>query len=209
MFEEEYRTVGKDADYAFRECRGSILKEDSMQRTILKLAFAAALLAVPAIGAQADEKSDYRLYVGTVTDKPDEFVGVAVLGKDATIYICDGQPDKGSVRIAEWFIDTVAENKIEKTGKTGNKVEVVLTDASADGHFTFKDGSIKRFNLSRGEETTALYRAEFAFGNQHYVGGWLVLADGSVRGAVLNVEKHKLVPSDIDAYPGLVAPKKP
>ena len=180
-----------------------------MHRSIVKLAFAAALLAVPALAAQAVEKSDYRLYVGTVADKPDEFVGVAVLGQDATIYICDGQPDKGHVRIAEWFIGKVADNKIEQTGKTGNKVEVALTDASAEGHFTFKDGLIKSFTLAKGEETTALYRAEFAFGNQHYAGGWLVLPDGSVRGAVLQVEKHKLVPAGLDAYPATAAPKKP
>lgn len=178
-----------------------------MESSIRKLVLAAALLVVPALGVQAEEKSDYSLYVGKVADKPDEFVGVAVSGKDATIYICDGQPDKGKVRIAEWFIDKVDDNKIDKTNKTGNKVVASLTDTSAEGQFTFKDGTIKKFTLARGEDTAALYRAEFAFGNHHYVGGWLVLEDGSVRGAVLSVEDRKLVPSDIDAYPGLGAHK--
>ena len=54
--------------------------------------------------------------------EPDEFVGIAVFGDDATIYICDGQPDKGTVRIAEWFIGKVVDHKIDKTGKTGNQV---------------------------------------------------------------------------------------
>jgi len=194
---------------AFSRMQGSISKETSMQRSILKLVLAAALLAVTALGVRAALPQGQSLYVGTVADRPDEFVGIAISGDDATIYICDGQPDKGKVHIAEWFIGKVADDKIEKAGKTGNKVQVALTDTSAEGQFTFKDGSIKKFNLTRGEETTALYRAEFAYGDHHFVGGWLVLADGSVRGAVLSVEDHALVPSSISAYNPLSAPKKP
>ena len=160
------------------------------------------------LGVQAAGKPAYSLYIGTVVDKPDEFVGIAVFGDDATIYICDGQPDKGTVRIAEWFIGKVVDHKIDKTGKTGNQVLASLAKKSAEGQFKFKDGTVKKFNLRRGEGTTALYRAEFAFGDKHYVGGWLVLADGSVRGAVLSVEDQVLVPSSISAYSALFAQKK-
>ena len=140
------------------------------------------------VDVQAAGKPAYSLYIGKVADKPDEFVGIAVFGEDTTIYICDGQPDKGTVRIAEWFIGKVADKKIDITGKTGNQVLAALSRRSAQGQFKFKDGTVKKFDLTRGESTTALYRAEFAFGDKHYVGGWLVLADGSVRGAVLTSE---------------------
>jgi hypothetical protein len=160
------------------------------------------------IGVQAEEKSAYTLYIGTVADRADEFVGIAVFGEDATVYICDGQPDKGTVRVAEWFIGKVVDDAIDKTGKSGNQVLASLTGGSAEGQFKYKDGTVKKFKLTRGEDTTALYRAEFALGDKHYVGGWLVLADGSVRGAVLNVEEQLLVPSDIIAFNALSAPNK-
>jgi hypothetical protein len=160
------------------------------------------------VDVQAAAKPAYSLYIGKVADKPDEFVGIAVFGDDTTIYICDGQPDKGTVRIAEWFIGKVADKKIDITGKSGNQVVAALSRRSAEGQFKFKDGTVKKFTLTRGEATTALYRAEFAFGDKKYVGGWLVLADGSVRGAVLSVGDQVLVPSSISAYNALFGPKK-
>jgi hypothetical protein len=140
------------------------------------------------------------LYTGQIVGIPDEFVGVSIIGTDATIYICDGQPDKGTVSIAEWFIGPVTDKAIDVTNPSGNRVQVALTDTQANGSFTFADGSVKTFSLGLSFNDTALYRSEFTFGEVSFVGGWLILPDGQVRGAVFNKSTSTLSPATLSGF---------
>ncbi|MBX3084473.1 MAG: hypothetical protein KF716_22740 [Anaerolineae bacterium] len=128
-----------------------------------------------------------KLYVGTITDNADLFVGITIFDGRATIYICDGQADKGTVSTAEWFIGAVKDSAIDVTAPSGNSVHVDLTDTDAIGQFTFKDGTIKKFDLKRGDGQAGLFRSEFTLADVSYVGGWLTLPDGTVRGAIRRV----------------------
>jgi hypothetical protein len=126
-----------------------------------------------------------------VIDNPDQFVAVGLGGNSATVYICDGQADKGTVTIAEWFFGPVKDNLIDITSARGHRVQVKIAATTAEGQFTFKDGTIKKFGLKLLEGRAGLYRSEFALGNEKVIAGWLIIPDKSapngfaVRGAAV------------------------
>ncbi|MBX3083164.1 MAG: hypothetical protein KF716_16145 [Anaerolineae bacterium] len=170
----------------------------------LLLSLAIGLVVLIGLGAahfeaQAEETT-IRSYGGLITGADDIFVAVVAEGDKATVYICDGIVDKGTVSIAEWFIGAVKDNAIDIIGPTGNRVEVALTEATATGKFTFTDGAVKEFVIELLPESAGLFRSEFAIGDHKYVGGWLVLPDGSVRGAVRFVETGELVPASFSEF---------
>ena len=148
--------------------------------------------------AQDLQPPPIKLYIGTVTGDADKFIGISIFDGRATIYICDGQADKGTVSIAEWFIGPVKDSAVDVTAPTGNKVHVDLTDTTATGEFTFTDGTILKFSLARAHNDVGLYRTEFTLADLTYVGGWLVIDEGevrTVRGAIRNAKDGSLTPA--------------
>ena len=161
------------------------------------------VLSLPmAVLAQDAEEDSAILFIGTVTGTPDEFVGLAVDGENVTFYICDGRPEENLVSIAQWFVGTLAGDTIDITAANGNRVQIIVTVDAAIGTLTFTDGTTKEFVMTLAEDEAALYRSDFAFGEVEYVGGWLVLADGTVRGAVFQKGTEELVPATL-VGPGL------
>jgi hypothetical protein len=170
------------------------------------------LLLITSIGqsvkAEDAKPASYRLYTGRVTGMDIQFVGIAIIDGNATIYICDGQADKGTVSIAEWFVGSVIDNAVKVTAPSGNIVEATLTDTTADGKFTFKNGTVAAFSLQVSNGDTALYRSEFTVGAIKFVGGWLVLPDGSIRGAVFNSKTGELTSATFQGPPLIAEQKK-
>jgi hypothetical protein len=150
--------------------------------------------------AQDTANAEFRQFLGTITGNEDIFVGVAIVGEDVTIYICDGQADKGMVSIAEWFIGKVANNAIDITEGSGNRVEVTIDGDTATGKFTFTDGTVLEFVAAIPEGFTGLFRSDFSLGSLEYIGGWLVLPDGSTRGAIFVKSTGDLFPATLDRF---------
>ena len=146
------------------------------------------------------EEATIITYGGHVTGDENVFVAVVVEGEDTTVYICDGLAEKGTVSIAEWFIGKVKDNAIDITGPTGNRVTVALTDTTATGKFTFAAGAVKEFVVGLLPKGSGLFRSEFSLGTDNYIGGWLVLEDGSVRGAVRHAVTGVLVPANFKIF---------
>jgi hypothetical protein len=163
----------------------------------LAIVFLAVLMIFTVSAQDTTEEDAPLLFIGTVTDFEDEFVGVAIDGENVTLYICDGQPELGTVSIAQWFTGTIAGTVIDITARNGNRVQAHVGEESITGVFTFADGSTKAFALIPAEGSAALYRSEFRLGNVDFIGGWLVLADGTVRGAVFNTDTEELVPATL------------
>ncbi|CAG0985467.1 hypothetical protein ANRL2_02775 [Anaerolineae bacterium] len=149
--------------------------------------FAGAGFATYRAQAQPSREDDVAVtYVGTIEGEPDVFVGVGLVGDEATVYICDGQADKNTVSVAEWFIGPVLNGQVEVLNESGNRAQVTLNETTGSGQFTFVDGTVKTFTLELVQiEGAGLFRSEFGFGENLFVGGWIILSDGSVRGAVL------------------------
>ncbi|HEX2623589.1 MAG TPA: hypothetical protein VHL11_25690 [Phototrophicaceae bacterium] len=180
----------------------------SVKRLMLAAALVAlSVLLVGVIQAQDEEADEPVLLIGTITNETDLFVGLSIDGEDATLYICDGQADKGTISIGQWFVGKVVDGAIAVTAANGNQVEVTLNEEeeTASGKFTFTDGTIKEFVLTLAEDEAALLRSEFAFGDHKYIGGWLVLANGDIRGSVFEVDTETLVPATLT---GPTIPKK-
>lgn len=159
-----------------------------------------AALAASVVNAQESEEAEFQQFIGTVTGEEDIFVGLAILDGEATIYICDGQAALGLVSIAEWFVGPVVDNTINITADSGNTVEVTIAGDTATGKFTFTDGSVKEFVLHLPEGNSGLFRSDFSLGELDYIGGWLVLPDGSVRGAISQQDTSTLFPATLESF---------
>lgn len=173
-------------------------------KTLLSIALnltlmTAALLTFPAHAqdSEDEEEAEPVLFVGTVTDNENEFVAVAIDGENVTVYICDGNPDEETVSIAQWFVGTLVDNTIAITADNGNSVAAVVAEDGVTGAFTFADGTTKAFVLALSEDDAGFYRSEFSIGDEDYVAGWIILPDGSVRGATLHPRTQTLTPSKI------------
>jgi hypothetical protein len=158
-------------------------------------------LSVPAVGyAQEDEVDNTILFIGTVTDEPDIFVGLAVNNEEVVFYICDGNAEENTVSIAQWFFGTVANEDISITAANGNRVEISIDGETATGTLTLTDGSTKSFEMHLvTSDDAALYRSEFVIGGDAYVSGWLILEDGSVRGASDKLGTPQISPASFSA----------
>lgn len=144
--------------------------------------------------------TDAVMYIGRVTGFEDEFVGLAVEGDNAVVYLCDGQADKGTVSVAEWFVGSSGEI-VDITAQSGNKVDVQVANTTAVGKFTFTDGTEKSFSLELVTDgNSGLLRSEFSIGEKAFIAGWLVLPDGSVRGAVFDSETGDLSPASLVSF---------
>lgn len=161
------------------------------------------VLAVPLVShAQDTQKPERILYIGTITGEPDIFVGLAMEGADVTLYICDGQPDKATIHYAEWFVGKVADNAIDITAPSGDRVQVTVAEDSATGKFTFKDESSKDFVLNLATDgEAALLRSEFTIDGADFVGGWLILENGDVRGGINKKDNGSIVPASLVGFP--------
>lgn len=118
------------------------------------------------------------LYVAVVTD-----------GNRVQAYACDGET------VSEWFVGAVNESRIELTNASSATLSVERGgDSSFDGTLEV-GGQQVALSVTRGDvlETrfdeqavtrATLNRSVMEFGGEQYVGGWIVLPDGSQRGAI-------------------------
>ena len=174
------------------------------QRRVLTI----LLMLIVAVGVtglivHAQERAEKRVdsFAGRVTDNENEFVGIGINGDDVFIYLCDGDAAEGNVSIAEWFAGKIEDNRIDITAPNGNHVEVDFQEGLALGKITLNDGTVKEFTLDQSAGGR-LYRSEFTIDETRYVGGWLVLSDGDVRGAVKNLATGELSPATFrDFFP--------
>jgi len=151
-------------------------------------------ITVLIVHAQALFEKRVESFAGRVTGSDKEFVGIGINGDDILVYLCDGDASDGSVSIAEWFAGKIENNHIDITRPDGNRVEVDFQEGSALGKITLNDGTEKEFTLSEAAGGR-LFRSEFTIGETRYVGGWIVLEDGAVRGAVRNLDTGELSPA--------------
>ena len=119
-------------------------------------------------------------YLGTVRGTH-AFVAVVTHGSRVTAYVCD------SKTIAQWFKGSLQAGKATLTSRDGSVLRVVVADGKADGSFRAAGarGVVHRFSSSQAAKPAGLYRGVKTVAGKRYVGGWIVLSDGSQRGEVL------------------------
>ena len=122
-------------------------------------------------------------WVGQV-EGSDAYV-VVVVGKKgqrrpAGVYLCDGADQ------AIWFFGSTTNRTLDLDGDGGATVAARVTKSRVTGTVTLADGTSLDFRAKPAKRPAGIYRAVAADGADLYEGGWIVLPDGTQRGAVLN-----------------------
>lgn len=168
----------------------SILSDYHAQRywLILWLAFAVmlsgcqaaseSLVDVPAMGGSS--------FAGVIPDT-NQFVAVVSNGQNARAYVCDGET------VAEWFNGTVNDGALDLVSAGGARLQASLGETVASGTFTQVGGTAVAFTAEPVSAPAGLYRAEENIDGVEYVGGWIVLPDGRVQGAIRAIGDNPII----------------
>ena len=115
----------------------------------------------------------------------DAFIGIVSNGKDVMAYVCDGKT------ISQWFQGQVNGDKLDLSA--GNaKLQTQLTRDTTSGSVTLANGQFK-FTATRTTGDAGLYRSDETINNEKWVGGWIVLNDGQLRGANVQQTTGRIV----------------
>jgi hypothetical protein len=131
------------------------------------------------------------------------FVG-KVEGSDAYVAIVSGGAEGVLAYVTDgaWSVDWLDGQLTGRTAALSNEggatLDAKFRRGTLTGSFTRPRSPTLRFTARRGEAPAGLYRAIEDFADGRYVGGWVVLTDGSVRGTVRRYETP-LAPGEVDA----------
>lgn len=153
----------------------------------------AAVLALAACSGSDSTEADANTgsYVGTV-DASAAYVAVVVEPDGATLaYVSDGDES------VDWLDGRVADDAASLRNDGGAVLDVTFTDDGATGSFTRPGVAPLTFTVEPADAPAGLYRAEKVLADGLYVGGWVVLADGTQKGAVRRFETP-LPPGSVD-----------
>ena len=131
-----------------------------------------------ACGREQTSSSPSGSLVGTV-DGTDAFIALVPQENNSLIaYMCDGQT------ISVWFRGERNGGEEDLAAATGARLQASLEGDTAAGTVTLADGQTYAFTASLASGEAGLYRAEETLDGNNYVGGWIILNDGSQRGLV-------------------------
>jgi hypothetical protein len=101
--------------------------------------------------------------------------------RPAAVYVCDG------AELAGWFSGATRRARLDLSADTGGAVVARITKPKVTGTVTLADGTRLSFRARRAKGDAGLYRAQDTIDGTEYLGGWIVLADGTQRGAVRTI----------------------
>jgi hypothetical protein len=167
----------------------------------MKTAFAVvAVIVAAACGSSEDDGQSTAperttgSFVGAVEGGGTSVAVVAGPGDDLLAYVTDG----GSS--VDW-LDGVLEDPRDTSARLGNDggavLDVSFAGTRASGAFARPGEDPRRFTAEAADEPAGLYRASDSFADGDYVGGWIVLPDGTQRGTVRRYETP-LAPGEVD-----------
>jgi hypothetical protein len=110
------------------------------------------------------------VYAGRTDDGP-VAVAVAILGRRAAAYLCDGN------QVEAWLRGTVSGDEVSLTGRNGETLEAKLDGSALSGDVEIGDEKLD-FTLREAKPPAGLYRAK---GSKTTI-GWIVLPDGAQVG---------------------------
>jgi hypothetical protein len=168
-------------------------------------ALAAVLLALVLAGCGGDDGTkiaEDRAVTGSFAGK--------VAGSEAYVAIVAGSGGKvlAYVTDGEWSVDWVDGVATGRTASLGNEggatLDAKFSRRGVTGSFTRPGKPTLSFTAVPVKTPAGLYRAVEDFADGRYVGGWVVLPDGTERGSVRRYETP-LAPGEVDAtrfHPG-------
>ncbi|MCI0397949.1 MAG: hypothetical protein L0332_16670 [Chloroflexi bacterium] len=149
-------------------------------RFLIPMLFFTVLILVAC--GQAPSATPAGSFVGTVADTDAYIAIVPQENNNIIAYVCDGQT------ISVWFRGERNENSLDLTATNGARLQASLETETATGNVTLVDGQVHSFTATLASGEAGLYRAEEAIDGNNFVGGWILLNDGSQRGAVNGIK---------------------
>jgi hypothetical protein len=173
-FENGTTKIANDSKPSPFQARGK--KRFASSRFVLLTGIVGALLVTTWLARPKQALS--MVFVGKIPESR-VFIAIAFQGSQVLAYVCDGQ------NIAEWFKGLAkVQNTLELKSKNGAVLVATLDAQSARGSLELPIGNFA-FAAIPARDQAALYRAE-RNGTQKAVAGWIVLANGEQRGAVVS-----------------------
>jgi hypothetical protein len=131
----------------------------------------------------AEEQPAPGTYVGAV-EGTDMYAAV-VVGPDgaALAYLCDGTGNA-----VDWVAGGFGGGVAGLSNDGGTFVELRIQGDGISGTVARGDDAAVTFSAALAEAPAGLYRATASFADGDYVGGWIVLEDGTQRGTVRRYE---------------------
>jgi hypothetical protein len=119
-------------------------------------------------------------FAGIIPDT-NRFVALVSNGQRARAYVCDGET------VAEWFNGEVNEGMVNLTSAGGARLQATLGTTGVKGSLALVEETAVAFTAEQVTAPAGLYRAEENVDGVQYVGGWIVLPDGQIQGALRTV----------------------
>ncbi len=150
----------------------------SLARLCLRAAVLFTLVTSACSSTSPSQTAEAQQLVAAI-EGTDALIGM-VLGPDqAVVYVCDGTETGATV--AEWMHGPASSDGFDLSAP-GVRVRATKAGAGVSGTVTFADGSEHAFPAARAIASGGVYRDSSSY--QDILGGWIVLDDGSMRGAV-------------------------
>jgi hypothetical protein len=131
-------------------------------------------------------------FVGTVAGS-DGYVAIVVGARgDALAHVTDGAWS------VDWLNGMVTGRTAALSNEGGATLDAAFSRRGVIGSFTRPQSPALQFTAVPVKAPAGLYRATQDFADGRYVGGWVVLLDGTQRGTVRRYETP-LVPGQVDA----------
>jgi len=136
------------------------------------------MLVVSACGAQTQPVTGS--FAGRV-EGSDAFIGLVRNGDQMMTYYCDGTAETTPV-LWGWFRGELNGSAFDLTNENGDHLIGEFNADGASGTITLAGGSALNFLAEPVSQPAGLYRHQETVEGAEAVAGWIVLANGEVRG---------------------------
>jgi hypothetical protein len=140
----------------------------------------------------AERRTPAGSFVGTVAGSGAYVAVVVSADGDALAHVTDGQYS------VDWVDGRRRGDTAILTNEGGARLDAKFGRGTVTGSFTRPQSPALQFSARPSKPPAGLYRATQDFADGRYVGGWVVLADGTMRGTVRRYETP-LTPGEVDA----------
>jgi hypothetical protein len=122
-------------------------------------------------------------FVGRVP-RTNAYIAVVATRRTVRAYVCDGEAKTSRKTLARWL-------RIKRTGDAvhlenrGVVIDATVTRSAVRGTVKLPGRRARSFNARRSRGKAGVYRAKGRSGGSGYLGGWIILRNGTGRGAVI------------------------
>lgn len=151
-----------------------------------------SLMLVVSLAACDEPTSDAEVHTLAGKLDADTYVALVADDRDVVLYVCDGDAD--SVAVTAWFTGAHADGSFDLTSEqTAGRAVGTLSADGAEGSVTL-GGQALSFTAEPAAGPAGLYFDQTTDADATtFWGGWIVQADGGVRGSVLNRKTNSIV----------------